>query len=333
MIRPAALLENSRLSRPVWRPARRGGNHESGSTDMWSAAMAGAQRRFRGGPPLRAYIDRLKQSLCGGLLGALVTFGAQFAAPNAAATDDAEAIECLALTMYFEARGEPDIGKLAVGHVVINRTRDARFPRRVCDVTHQQSDSPDGGCQFSWTCDELRDSPRDGAAWRRSKALARQVYYGLSHDPTGGALWYHADYVDPAWRRDLAPPQRIGRHMFYGRAGTGALAAKDSRPRLDAASAPGMVEISERGWSLGEDPDERFLSLVRQAVASSAPWTSSLAISAHFYSNDRTRRFVRIGHTAYGEGDWLSHDARLEAITSEGVILRRGSKQYGLSLE
>jgi len=276
----------------------------------------------------------LGQSLYSGLIGALVVLGAQFAGPNgAAATDSAEAIECLALTMYFEARGEPDIGKLAVAHVVVNRTLDARFPRRICDVARQQNGLPDGGCQFSWTCDEFSDRPKDEAAWRRSKALARRVYYGLSRDPTGGALWYHADYVDPAWRHDLARPQRIGRHMFYRDSGASALAAKETRVYLESKVASRMAGDSKRGWKLGQHPGEEFFSPIKLAVASSAPWVSSLAISVHFYSNDSTRRFVRINQAIYAEGDWLNPDVRLEAITPRGVVLRRGSEQYGFLLQ
>ena len=40
-------------------------------------------------------------------------------------------VECLALTVYFEARGEPDDGKRAVAHVVMNRVSDRRFPDTV----------------------------------------------------------------------------------------------------------------------------------------------------------------------------------------------------------
>ena len=41
-----------------------------------------------------------------------------------------EEIECLALTIYFEARGEPDEGKIAVGHVVMNRAQNPLFPEK-----------------------------------------------------------------------------------------------------------------------------------------------------------------------------------------------------------
>ena len=34
-------------------------------------------------------------------------------------------------------------------------------------------------------------------------------------DPTRGALWYHADYVRPVWRRQKTRVAVIGRHIFY----------------------------------------------------------------------------------------------------------------------
>lgn len=48
-----------------------------------------------------------------------------------------ETITCLAIAIYFEARGEPDVGQVAVGNVILNRTRDPRFPNDVCSVITQ----------------------------------------------------------------------------------------------------------------------------------------------------------------------------------------------------
>ncbi len=125
-------------------------------------------------------------------------------------------LECLALTIYFEARGESDEGKLAVGHVVMNRAQHPLYPRKVCKVVHQGGDKLRNRCQFSWWCDGRSDRPRNQQAWTKSQALARRIYWDYSRDPTAGALWYHADYVRPSWRNDLTPGAKIGRHVFYG---------------------------------------------------------------------------------------------------------------------
>lgn len=126
-------------------------------------------------------------------------------------------VECLALTIYFEARGEPVEGKLAVGHVVMNRAAHPLFPGAVCEVV-QQGVGKFLQCQFTWWCDGLSDQPVEWQAWETSKALARRVYWDYSADPTGGALWYHADYVRPGWGAQLLRGPKIGRHIFYRQA-------------------------------------------------------------------------------------------------------------------
>ncbi len=130
-------------------------------------------------------------------------------------SDVRQEIHCLALNIYFEARSEPRAGKLAVGHVVMNRVADSRYPGKICDVVKQGGEARRHRCQFSWFCDGQSDNPRNSKAWRQSLVLARVIYWGYSQDPTNGALWYHADYVRPVWRKRLAQGPKIGRHLFY----------------------------------------------------------------------------------------------------------------------
>ena len=137
-------------------------------------------------------------------------------AASAAGIDVRGELECLALTIYFEARGESDEGKLAVGHVVMNRAQHPLFPPKICQVVRQGGDKLRYRCQFTWWCDGRSDQPRDREAWDRSRALARLVFWDYSLDPTAGALWYHADYVQPNWQHDLNRGPKIGRHVFYG---------------------------------------------------------------------------------------------------------------------
>ena len=124
-------------------------------------------------------------------------------------------IECLALNVYFEARGEPFIGKIGVAHVVLNRMRDHRFPASACMVVKQGDYRVRHNCQFSWWCDGKSDRPRHRTAWATSLAVAKEVYWGFVEDPTRGALWYHADYVDPSWNDVFVQTRVIGKHIFY----------------------------------------------------------------------------------------------------------------------
>ncbi len=136
-----------------------------------------------------------------------------------------QSLECLALNVYFEARGEPHVGQVAVAQVVMNRAADPRFPDGVCAVV-RQGGKRTRNCQFSWWCDRLSDKPVHMADWDAAQEVARDVYWGFADDPTAGALWYHATRVRAYWRGQYAKGPRIGRHIFYhdkpGRSESGA---------------------------------------------------------------------------------------------------------------
>ena len=131
-------------------------------------------------------------------------------------------IECLALNVYFEARGESELGQKAVANVTMNRVLDEAFPDTVCGVVRQGAMSGRkkvrrGACQFSWWCDGRSDRPVDERAWDDSLQIAQTVYWDRSRDVTDGSLWFHADYVDPNWATAFDRGPTIGRHMFYRR--------------------------------------------------------------------------------------------------------------------
>lgn len=138
-------------------------------------------------------------------------------------------IRCLALNIYFEARGEPESGQLAVSHVVMNRVASKRFPGTVCGVIQQGGALQRHRCQFSWWCDGRSDKPENKRLWEKSAELALKVYWGRTVDPTGGALWYHADYVKPAWRKTYERGPKIGRHIFYSQGPRGTQVADRSQ--------------------------------------------------------------------------------------------------------
>ena len=146
-------------------------------------------------------------------MGALVLLAATSVAIAAKRHVDRE-LECLALNIYFEARGEPHEGQAAVAHVVLNRVADDRFPGTVCAVV-QQGGKETEDCQFSWWCDRLGDRPKHKADWKLARDIAPIVYWGWGEDLTGGALWYHAIYVKAYWRGQYEKGPTIGNHIFY----------------------------------------------------------------------------------------------------------------------
>lgn len=135
-------------------------------------------------------------------------FGAVTYGAVAHAHDKSDQLECLALNIYHEARGEEVIGQIAVAQVTMNRVEHSYFPNTVCDVVYQSK-------QFSWTHDGLSDTPSDAVSWERAQSIAETVYVGEEDDPTAGALFYHADWVNPSWARKMDFYTQIGVHKFY----------------------------------------------------------------------------------------------------------------------
>jgi spore germination cell wall hydrolase CwlJ-like protein len=180
-------------------------------------------------------------------LGSLLVISAAllFARPAAAEPIGAAQQEthCLALNIYFEARSEPHMGKIAVAHVVLNRMMSGAYPDSACAVIQQGGERGDRLCQFSWWCDGQSDTPKDVAAWEEAQTLAKMVYNGLTQDPTKGALWYHADYVSPKWRTAFIKGPTIGRHIFYiaAQEKIAALAPKQAQTQVQAQSQPRRV--------------------------------------------------------------------------------------------
>lgn len=158
---------------------------------------------------LAAHRRRIRLAVLGGTAGLLLLL------IDAAEGGLTREIGCLAQNIYFEARLEPEDGRRAVAHVVLNRAADPRWPDAPCAVITQGYPEAGALCQFSWYCDGKSNRPRRDASWRDARRLAQRVYWGRSQDPTGGALWYHADYVRPVWRHALRRGPKIGRHIFY----------------------------------------------------------------------------------------------------------------------
>ncbi|MCA1653069.1 MAG: cell wall hydrolase [Sphingomicrobium sp.] len=121
---------------------------------------------------------------------------------------DAEAT-CLATAVYFESKGEPLDGQLAVAQVVINRTHSGRYPPTLCGVVKQHA-------QFSFVRGgAFPHVDANCAAWRKARAIARIAQSNLVAGLPTDVLWYHADYVTPRWREALVQVEKIGAHIFY----------------------------------------------------------------------------------------------------------------------
>ena len=126
--------------------------------------------------------------------------------------DARKQVDCLAENIYHEAGYESKDGKTAVAQVTLNRLESGKFASSICGVVKQKTE---GMCQFSWFCMPVKLN-RNSDAFRESMDVALFVYanYEKLKDITNGALYYHADYVNPRWR-GVEKTTTIGRHIFY----------------------------------------------------------------------------------------------------------------------
>ncbi|MEO1048518.1 MAG: cell wall hydrolase [Pseudomonadota bacterium] len=118
-------------------------------------------------------------------------------------------MRCLAGAVYFESRGEPLAGQLAVAQVVINRSQDQRWPASYCGVVYQRA-------QFSFVKNGRMPRIRtSSAAWDRAKAIAHIAHEGMWESKAGDAVYFHAKYVSPRWSRRKERTAQIDTHIFY----------------------------------------------------------------------------------------------------------------------
>jgi hypothetical protein len=123
-----------------------------------------------------------------------------------AGTPDDET-DCLARAVYWESKGEPLAGQLAVADVIINRSQSGRFAATICGVVRQRG-------QFSFVRGgHIPAAPQGSRDWRTAVAIARIARGDLAGDAAPRALFFHARSVHPGWR--LTRVAALGNHVFY----------------------------------------------------------------------------------------------------------------------
>lgn len=126
-------------------------------------------------------------------------------------------LECLTRNIYWEAASEPFEGKVGVAQVTLNRVADGRFANSVCGVVYQKNVFYEKVvCQFSWFCEgNHKVKAIHKPLWQESEEVAKkELLEGFRLPSLKEALYYHADYVNPGWKKPKI--EKIGRHIFYG---------------------------------------------------------------------------------------------------------------------
>jgi len=160
----------------------------------------------------------------------------------------AKAEKCLTEVIYFEARGEVVRGQMAVAQVVLNRVFSGKYPNTVCGVVYQNSHRH-LACQFTFSCDGIRDVVREPDMWDRAKVIAAEMLDGKIWLPeVGKATHYHAYWVRPGWVREMTKMYKLGVHTFYRpRAwGDGGDAPEWGDPASTSESAKKLVEAAKK---------------------------------------------------------------------------------------
>ena len=129
---------------------------------------------------------------------------------------------CLASNIYWEARNQPLLGRLAVAQVTQNRVDNSRYPDTICSVVKQTKFYPSGNidlhsCQFSWYCDGVSDIPLEHEldVYEEAFYMAVDFIENRPIDVTEGSTHYHNTKVSPSWSLVLDKVVQIEEHIFY----------------------------------------------------------------------------------------------------------------------
>ena len=112
--------------------------------------------------------------------------------------------KCLTKAVFFEARGEPLEGQLAVAQVILNRVASGHYSGSVCGVINQPG-------QFSFRSRVVNEASND---WRTAQAVAIIAQAQSWSQVAPRSMAFHAVSVRPSWG-NLEPVSRIGNHVFY----------------------------------------------------------------------------------------------------------------------
>jgi len=127
-----------------------------------------------------------------------------------------KALLCLALNIFFEARGEPIAGMEAVAQVTLNRAHHNES--KVCKVVFEKG-------QFTWTAHVKRKSkspmeiakniPKHNKSWGIALEIAQRALEGRLVNRVGNAThFYNPKKCKPSWLKNVKTVAVIGNHVF-----------------------------------------------------------------------------------------------------------------------
>ena len=132
----------------------------------------------------------------------LNALGIMQSSSSGSSTNNSSNVNLLARAIYGEARGEPYVGQVAVGAVIMNRVRSSKFPNTIAGVIYQ-----------SGAFDAVSDGQINLTPDSTAKKAAQDALNGW--DPSYGAIYYFNPSTATnkwIWSRPLTVT--IGKHRF-----------------------------------------------------------------------------------------------------------------------
>lgn len=121
---------------------------------------------------------------------------------GASSSSQSGTVNLLAMAINGEARGEPYVGQVAVGAVILNRVRHSSFPNSIAGVIYQP------GAFTAVSDGQINMSVSDSCIRAAQDALG-------GWDPVGGAIYYYnPSTATNRWIRTRPVVTSIGKHVF-----------------------------------------------------------------------------------------------------------------------
>lgn len=131
---------------------------------------------------------------------------AEAVAAQASQDDNDAALQCLAGAIFYEAKGEPLAGQLAVAEVILNRAKSGRFPADVCAVVTQRG-------QFGFVRGgRIPSINEDSRYYRTAVAVARVALADAWQGEAERALYFNRGRAPAS---GLVKVASIGNHIFW----------------------------------------------------------------------------------------------------------------------
>lgn len=117
----------------------------------------------------------------------------------------ASTLLCMTLVIYHEARGEVEMGRIAVAAITMNRTKETEKPSTVCKVVYDSN-------QYSFVKHPTKIKEKE--AYDKAKKIAKQYMAGFLKNPIGNRKYFNHKKLGKRYKTPYKPIL-IGNMLYY----------------------------------------------------------------------------------------------------------------------